>query len=208
MSKISDLLNGAWEERGVFGTRIEINGSRIVIYWRSSPVLKTTFKTVEKENGYELKLRDDGLRNNLTGPAYATVSELLFSDDRLTFTEDFPISGKSVSNFTKTDNNLYGNCVISDDLLKKLHGTWKTDDGYHELVFKRNTMSFTGKTVKIHALIFSGQNSEFFTIANEDPSIRDWEGFTQFQYKNGVISTSMIVLDAPSWPELIFKKIN
>ena len=56
------MLDGAWEEKGVIGIRIEINGSHIVVLWRNSPVLDTKFQLVEGENEKELKLKKNGLR--------------------------------------------------------------------------------------------------------------------------------------------------
>ena len=50
-------LNGAYEEPYVIGSRIEIDGSKIIILWRASPVLETSFKIVEEDGRTELKLK-------------------------------------------------------------------------------------------------------------------------------------------------------
>ena len=42
MKKIYSELSGAWEERGVIGTRIEIDGDDICVLWRNAPVLETS----------------------------------------------------------------------------------------------------------------------------------------------------------------------
>jgi type I restriction enzyme M protein len=53
-------LEGAWEEPGVIGTRVEIEKDRITVLWRNAPVLETALFSV----GVDRKLRDriaDGL---------------------------------------------------------------------------------------------------------------------------------------------------
>ena len=44
-SETRKALDGAWEERGVIGTRIEIKGDKLTVLWRSGVVLETKFKT-------------------------------------------------------------------------------------------------------------------------------------------------------------------
>ena len=191
-------LDGAWEERGVIGTRIEIKGSKVTILWRNTPALETSFK---KENGGDgkiiLKLKETGLRNQNQGPVYATVTELSYKDGKLEFVEDFPISGVSRATLEKTLYSRYGAYEIVDEILPELKGEWSDEKGWFKLEFSGNQMKFQGEKRKIHVLRpISGYRSEFF-IADEDPSCYDFRGFSRPVYSGGVITVQMMICDAP-----------
>ena len=127
--RIEAELNGAYEERGVIGTRVEIEGKSITVLWRNRPVLETTFKTEETDGGYLLRLEDSGLRNAGDPHVYATVTRVFVHGGTMEFDEEFPISGPSKNRLEKTALTRYGNVTICDELLPDLEGTWKEADG-------------------------------------------------------------------------------
>lgn len=199
-------LNGAWEERGVIGTRIEIDGKRITVLWRSAPVLETTFKAQKADGKLELKLKYAGMRYKGTDKDYAEITGLTFADGKLELVENFPITGESRTTLSKTEYNRYGNYDIEDGVLSELTGTWKTDDGYNEITFKDDTMVINGTKTKVHALKPRGEYERGkYIIADADPSVEGWRGFSRLEYFGGIISARMFVCDAPS-VDYIFKK--
>ena len=120
--KTAKELNGAWEERGVIGTRIEIDGKNITVLWRNSPVLTTMFKLKDAEGGAELELKSNGLRYEGSKSDYATVTRIFYSEGRLIFEEHFPITGPSKTELTKTECSRFGNYTVCDNVLKELQG--------------------------------------------------------------------------------------
>ena len=197
MKKIYSELSGAWEERGVIGTRIEIDGDDICVLWRNAPVLETSYKAEKRGGGYELVLRKTGLRYKGDAKDYAEVTGLFFDGEGLTFTEYFPISGKSECRLTKTENSRYGNYTVCDDILKELAGTWKSADGFVEAVFKGDGLMFCGEPRKVHVLRPNGTNG-VYVIADADPSVYEMGGFSRLEYDGAVLRTRMLVCDAPS----------
>ena len=197
MKKIYSELSGAWEERGVIGTRIEIDGDGVCILWRNSTVLETTYKAEERDGGYELVLRKTGMRYAGDAKDYAEVSGLFYNGEELVFTEDFPITGKSESRLTKTENSRYGNYTVCDEILKELAGTWKSGDGFVEAVFKGDSLTFCGERRKIHVLKPNGTGG-VYEIADADPSIYEMRGFSRLEYDGSALRTRMLVCDAPS----------
>lgn len=209
MNRYSAELNGAWEERGVIGSRIEIDGRRITVLWRNEPVLETTFKTEETENGLELRLKSTGMRYAKAVTDYAQVTRITYSDGRLEFVEYFPISGESRTVMTRTENSRYGNYEIVDDVLPQLQGKWKTDNDYMELVIRRDELSMNGRKTRIHVLRSKNPNEPQgqYLIADQDPSVYEWEGLSRFEFDGERITTRMLVCDAPS-VRYVFEKVR
>ncbi|MBR7071318.1 MAG: hypothetical protein IKI29_04060 [Clostridia bacterium] len=208
MNQIGKELNGAWEERGVIGTRIEIDGNKLTVLWRSAPVLETTFRMAQKDGLLELKLKHNGLRYQNDVKNYATIRRIIFADGKLEVTQDFPISGESQEILQKTDRTRYGNYEIDDSILPQLQGTWKSNDGYFEITFHKDKMNFCGLVTRVHALkpknISNG--AELYMIADQDSSVEGWHGFSRLQYYGGILTSTMFVCDAPS-VQYIFKKV-
>ena len=102
-------LDGFWEEKYTIGTRIEIDGKNISILWRNYPVLQTKFKEKKENNRIYLILNDKAMRNKGATNPYATVKELYFENDKLTFVELFEIAGEKSQILEKTENSRYGN---------------------------------------------------------------------------------------------------
>ena len=205
--KTNDRLNGAWEEPGVIGTRIEIDGSGIVIFWRNTPVLQTTFKTVETDGKTELVLNNRGLRNKGASYDYALVTSLVLDGRCLELNEEFTIAGESKTILKKTENSRYGNYDICDDVLNELNGLWKDKNGYFELEFNENVLSVNGRSRTIHVLRSRGERNGGYIIADSDPSVYEFEGFSRPVYCGGTITAYLLVCDAPS-VFLVFEKIK
>ena len=207
MKKMTEKLDGAWEERGVIGTRIEIDGKRITVLWRGGPVLETTFKIVVSESGFELRLKKNGLRYAGAYSDYAEVKSVTYADGKLTFTEYFPITGESKTTLSRTDRTRYGDYDIDQSVLPELQGVWKSDP--FEIEFKNDEAVLDGDKRRIVVLRpRNGYGSEGrYIIADSDPSVDEWHGFSRFEYEGGVIRTRMLVCDAPS-VEFVFRKSN
>ena len=177
--KYTDELNGAWEMRGVIGSRIEIDGKNIVILWRNAPVLDTTFKVKESDGAIELILKKDGMRYAGTYSDYATVKSITLRDGKLEFVEHFPITGDSKTVMEKTSNSRYGNYEIVDGILDELQGVWKSADGFVEIKIEGDRMTFDGVDTRIHVLrsLYESAPKGQYLIADRDPSVYGWGGF-------------------------------
>ena len=199
MKKDYPELNGAWEERGVIGTRIEIDKNDISILWRNSPVLETVFTPVERDGGIELRLKKSGLRNASDSRDYAAVTMLFYRDGKLEFVEDFPISGKSSCVLTKTENSRYGNYDIADGMLEELRGEWKSKDGFFEVVISGDEMSINGEKTRIRVLRYRDSRADGgrYLIVDRDPSVCEFRGLSRFEYCGGRLTTQMLICDAP-----------
>ena len=200
-------LDGAWEEPGVVGTRIEISGRKLTVLWRSDPVLETTFSAEENDGMIVLSPKETDMRNRGDTRVYASVTGLSYSDGELTFTEMFPITGESRAILRKTENSRFGNYDVADDILKELQGTWKDKTGYFEFTVKKNVLDLNGHARKIHVL--RPRSGGTLVIADDDPSVTEWDGFTRFEYYGDRVVTRMIVFDAPgAFPEYVFEKVR
>lgn len=200
-------LNGAWEERGVRGTRIEIEGNRILILWMNRTVLETVFEVKEEDGGLLLELEAKGLRNTPEADSYADVTKLFFKDGKLEFEKHFEISGPNREILEKTEFSRYGNYEIRDDILDEIQGLWKSRDGYFKLNIKGDAAVFGNTAAKIHVIKagwLKPSDNEFW-IADADPSVEGWEGFTRFRYENGRMFGKMIIYDAPSYDIEFFR---
>ena len=199
-------LNGAWEEPGVIGTRIEIEGEKIVVLWRSAPVLTTTFRVKAGEEGDELLLKHTGLRYERAASDYAAVTGLVYRDGVLTLTEDFPISGPSVTCFKKTENSRFGNYDAVDGRLEELAGVWKERGGCLTLTVKGDVMDLDGRRGRI-CLLRSRNDPPGapLWIRDVDPSVFEWGGIDRLAYDGERITGYRRICDAPS-EFLVFEK--
>ena len=189
-------LEGAWEERGVIGTRIEIKGAVLTVLWRNTPVLETKYKPVPCDGGTELKLDRCGMRYPNSASDYASVTRLFYKDGQLTFDELFPISGPSSSVLTKTENSRYGNYTVTDGILKELQGKWIADCG-PELVFKGDTLTMYDRTIRIHVLQSNSEKgSGCYLIVDADPSNYELHGISRLAYRGGMLSGMIPICDA------------
>ena len=207
MKSINKELNGAWEERGVVGTRVEIDDKKITVLWRNAPVLETTFKTKTEGGGLKLVLSKNGLRYSGTFSDYAEITELKYDDGQLEMTEYFPISGESKATLSKTENSRYGNYDIVDSVLNELQGKWQDEEGYFELEFHKDEMILNGRKTKIHVLRSKDGQDHRYLIADADPSVYELQGFSSFSFDGRTIAGLMTILDAPAPKIVIFSKI-
>lgn len=191
-------LNGAWEEPGVIGTRIEISGSRLTVLWRNSPVLETKFSTKKQAGRTDLLPKSRGFRYKSAISDYAELKELYFEDGKLVLIEHFPITGDSETKLEKTDRSRYGDYTIADEALNELKGTWIDDHGFLPLVFEGNTLLMGEKKHKIHLLRSNGKYAHHgqLKIVDIDPSVYGWDGLCDFVYDGGIITARMDVCDA------------
>ncbi|MBR6050002.1 MAG: hypothetical protein IKP68_02215 [Clostridia bacterium] len=194
--EIRRALDGAWEERGVVGSRIEIKKDKLTVLWRGGVVLKTKFKAQQCGEVITLRLAQNGMRYNGAPSDYATVTDIHYDGGVLFFEEDFPITGKSVTKMEKTENSCYGNVDIVDgEVLKRLRGEWH-DDGYHKIVFKGDTLEMNGEKIKIHVVKYKSSNDPYRVI-DTDPS-KDCVGyFYRMEYLGDTIAAHLMVCDAP-----------
>ena len=199
-------LDGAWEEPGVTGVRIEIKGKVLKMFWMSSPVLETVFKTSAKDGVTVLKLKENGLRHGKDGAEYASVSSLEYSGGKLTLTETFPISGESRTVLSRTENTLYGDFDEAPQILSELQGIWKSSDGIFTLSISSDSMTLSDRSYKITVLKPRRGPGGTYIVADKDPSRPEFGGFTRPEYSAGMLSCMMMVCDAPS-PRIEFRRI-
>ena len=209
MNRHPELL-GNWEERGVVGTRIEIERGRLTVLWQSGPVLETAYRTEEAEDGaVVLRLKHTGLRYRGAASDYAEVTALSFADGKLRFVETFPITGKSESTLEKTARSRFGDCEFADkEIFPQLRGEWATEDGRYRVKFAGNKMKFdNGETFAIHVLrsTSSSAASGVFRLVDEDPARHDLYHFCEVTYTGDRITAILPVLDARPLPVVFFR---
>lgn len=194
--KKAGIAEGAWEEPGVIGTRIEIEGRKMTVLWRNSPVLETTFRTKTAGDLIELIPASNELSYTKGGPAYATVVSLVVDGDSLIFTEHFPVTGQSTERLKRTEDSRYGNYDFADNIIPELQGEWSTEDGSVTATVSGDVMTFGGVTKRIR--ILAPKNGGSYRIATDNPAEYEFGYFTRPEYSGGVISAYEIILDGPS----------
>ena len=196
-------LDGAWEERGVIGTRVEIEGKKIVILWRSAPVLTTTFRIKHLDDADELVLKKRGLRYEGAASDYAEATGLIYAEGKLTLTEYFPITGESQTVLTPTENTRYGRYAPDPDAQALVEGDWTDERGFCRLSFRKDRVTINGKERRFVVLRpFDGGD---LLVADANPSADGWEGMGRLILRDGALLGEIRVCDAPSVP-LLFKR--
>ena len=196
-------LYGAWEERGVLGSRIEIDKKTVTVLWRGAPVLTSGYKTEETEDGRLVVLPEKrGMRYERDVKDYAQVVEISEKDGRLLFVEDFPISGRSEVTMTKTDRNRYGDYdVVTEQFAKELAGTWSDEGGYFKMTFRGSTMKTGLGSYRI--VVLRRRYDQRIIIHDEDPSKDLIDGLANIEFAGTAIHAMMPVCDAqPHYIEL------
>ena len=205
-------FEGDWEEKYVFGPRIEIRGKNITVLWRSSPVLETKFtadKEADGEGRIYLHLENTGMRYVGAASDYASVAELYLKDEKLYFVEDFPITGISKTEMVRTSNSRYGDYSIEDKkMLPLLAGRWVSERGGVIEIKKNRLTSSWGFESEIRVLHSNGENLESgrYEIVPFDPGKREIGGFAYVRYEGGVISAPLMIHDAPLVPDIYHKE--
>ena len=178
-------LTGAWEEPGVIGTRVEIDGSSFTVLWRNAPVLETSYTAEERDGAVLIKLEKTGLRYRNDVKDYAEVTGVSVRDGKLELRKHFPITGESTETLSRTQNSRYGNYDIVDGLLDAIQGEWKDENGFFTLKIEGNKLNLNERKTTVH-MLSSRPTGEIF-IADSDPSVYEWQGLSRFRYVNGVI---------------------
>ncbi len=203
------VLNGNWEERGVIGTRIEIEGNHLTVLWQGAPVLETVFQTETAENGAVVLLpKKRGLRYQTADSDYASVVSLRYEEDRLHFIKDFPITGPSEEVLEKTENSRYGHYTVEDKkMLPILQGDWADENGYFKLRFSKDTLTVQDRKIKIHVLKSKSDSptQSRYLIADADPSRHEIPPFFSIELEGGVLTGRIMIFDAPA-ETVILKK--
>ena len=204
-----EALQGAWEEPGVIGTRLEIEKNRLTVLWRNAPVLKTEYTLKKTEEGCELVLQENGLRYEYSDEDYASVTSLILKDDVLEFSELFPISGPSVTRLKKTANSRYGNYTVREDILKELQGVYTDPEGFFRVSIEGDILTSNGRELKIVVLKHndSYSPSNTYKIAAYDPALYEVLEYAWMEYSGGELKGQLMIFDAP--PHVVhFKKIS
>lgn len=201
MDKIN--LDGYWEPNHL-GPRIEIKGKAIIVLWRNSTVLQTTFSEKIDGDRVILALKNNELKYSYEQKPYATVDELYYQNGYIHIVENFPISGLSTDEFKRTENSRYGAYDVVNELLPSLRGEWKSENDW-SFTIKGNELTMFGEKMKI-CVLRSKKYPNLYKIVDENPANYEMlSGLRQFELKGDVITTAIQVCDAPSI-DLIFKK--
>ena len=196
--KRPNVLNGAWEERGVIGTRIEIAAPKITVLWRNAPVLETTFREEAREGGVGLRLNQHGMRYEGANSDYAELTDLFFHDGKLEITEFFPITGESKTTLERTENSRYGDYDVCDEVLKELQGEWKDDDDWYGLRFDGDKLIALDAETRVTVLRSRSDapESRRFRVVDRDPSKYHVLHLARLDYVDGELTGSVMVCDA------------
>ena len=201
------ILDGAWEEPGVIGTRIEIEEPTITVLWRNAPVLITTFQKKELENSIELKLKDKNLCYEKDSSPYARIEKIVYQDEKLNIVEYFPITGESHTTLKRTNNSRYGNYEIVDEILEELEGIWRDKDEFYNVEFIKNEFILNGKKTKVHVLHSNSfqETIKEYKIVDEDPSKWGIFHFHDLEYLNGNLVATEMIYDAGPQKIMLYK---
>ena len=194
-------LNGAWEEPGVIGTRVEIRGRDLVILWRSDPVLTTTFRVQETAEGLSLLPAATGMRYRGAAFDYATLSGLVYRDGALILTEYFPITGESSTTLKPTENTRFGRYAPDQKARALVQGDWRDENGFLEMSFRGDKVRFNGK-VKRFVVLRPFDNGPLL-VADRDPAVDGWDGMDRFEIRGDELVSSIMVCDAKPVPILL-----
>ena len=211
---VKELLQGFWAPRD-YGTRIEITDDDFLVLWRNRPVLLTRFSVKKDGDAYVLQLQKNGLRYAGAASDYATVTDCRLKDGNLYLKKHFPISGPSEETLFKTTNSRYGNVtVITEEMLPRLSGLWKTADRRYEMKIENGTLTWrynksTWEKPDAIAVVRPNyeQDPERFTIVNKDPAEEFICHLMEFRHEGGRLITRMLIYDAPA-PDIIFEKVR
>ena len=199
-------LDGAWEEPGVIGTRIEIEGSRITVLWRNKPVLETTFTTENAAGSeYDILLSDNKLRYSPSEKPYAEITSLRRTGSGIEKVTEFPISGTDIQLLERTENSRYGNYEIRDDLLGELQGLWVSGSGSEEIRIDGNMLTAGFRPAEITVLKSRSGGCGPYRIVPKDPSVYEFSEYFSIEYYGGKLTARPAILDAPA-VTLVFTK--
>ncbi len=205
-------LDGAWQPDD-YGTRVEIKGDTMTVLWRSAPVLETKFSVAAEGEKRVLRLEKTGLRYRDADEDYAAVTACWVEDGKMHLCQRFPITGDDEEILAPTTESRYGDVtVITEKMLPRLQGEWRTADGRHAIRIAGATLEsrFGGddweRPVRIAVVRYNWKrDQDRCTIVPEDPAQHELVPFTTFEYKKGRLHTRIIVHDADS-PEFVFEK--
>lgn len=121
-------LDGAWQPDN-YGTRVEIMGDKIVILWRSAPVLETKF-TVSQEGAKKvLKLEKTEMWDAVRGHAVGTVTGCYVEEGKMHLLQHYEFAGDDEEILEPTTDSRYGDAkLVTDKMMPRLKGTWKSPD--------------------------------------------------------------------------------
>ena len=123
-----DSLDGAWQPDN-YGTRVEIAGDRIVILWRSAPVLETKFTVSREGRKKVLKLEKTEMWDTARGHAVGTVTGCYVEDGKMHLLQHYEFAGDDEEILEPTTESRYGDAkLVTEKLMPRLKGTWKSSD--------------------------------------------------------------------------------
>ena len=194
-----DKLNGFWEERGVIGTRLEIDAPHLTVLWRNDPVLETAFQIAPKGDGVVLLPEHTGLRYSRANEDYAELKELYFHDDCLELVKYFPITGESSETLHRTENSRYGNYDLADEILDELQGTWEDAHQLFRLRFTDDVLEMDDEQTCVVALRSKNAHTsqQRYKIADADPAVFSVIHLYSLDYIDGVLYGQNMICDAP-----------
>lgn len=206
-------FDGAWEEKGVNGPRVEIKDNTLVRLWMASPVLETSFEIVEEGGKVVLKLEHSGLRDSGSVDAYATIKECYYDGAALVMVDEYRFAGETTLRLFPTTNSRYGNVsIINDEILPLLQGRWESK--YTDLEFDGGVLSIFGhalsKPETVTQIVVAkpnGYDNGEVKILDKDPSNHSIGSFDYMRYGDGVLKAYVTVCDAQPM-EVVFIKKN
>ena len=201
---------GFWEPSHN-GPRVELDEAFYIQLWRGAEVLKTTYKTAEREGKIYIYPDETGLRYTATSDPYATIKECFFENDTLVVIENFPISGDSTDIYKRTKNNRYGNYEIVDiQYLPFLEGIWSCGSAMlkiqkDKLYFGYDEDSLKHSDALPITVLKCGYNDEI-SIHHLNPSVEMLHNYNRIEFRDNKLYATIPVCDAPSF-EQIFEKV-
>ena len=206
---ISDYY-GFWEPSHL-GPRAELDETYYTQLWRGAEVLKTTYKTEERNGKLFLLLKENGLRYTKTSGPYATIKECYFEGDTFTVLENFPISGDSTDTYKRTNNNRYGNFEIVDsDYLPLLEGIWSCDSAV--LKIQKNQLYFgydkkdLNQSEGLPFTVLKCRYNDEISLHHINPSVDILHNYSRIIFRDNRLYATIPVCDAPSFEQVFVKK--
>ena len=192
------------------GPRVELDEKFYIQLWRGAEVLKTAYKTEEREGRLYILPEETGLRYAKGSEPYATIKECYFEEDTLTVLENFPFSGDSTDTYKRTNNNRYGNFEIVDaEYLPLLEGTWSCGSAMlkiqdNKLYFGYDKEGLNHSEALPVTVLKSGYSKEIF-LHHINPSVEMLHNYYRIEFRGNKLYATIPVCDAPSF-EQVFEK--
>lgn len=208
-------LDGAWQPDN-YGTRVEIEGDKMIILWRSAPVLETKFTVSQEDKKKVLKLEKTEMWDSVRGHAIGTVTGCYVEDGKMHLLQHYEFAGDDEEILAPTTESRYGDAkVVTDKMTPRLKGIWKSTDregctlkiGNGSLQWRFGEDEWRGPVDFVVVHYNWKDNKDDCSIVDKDPSLDYVGDFQAIEFKGGKLAARIHVHDGDAM-KYSFEKIE